>query len=75
MDSEGFEDAVSKHEQSSVYEEPMKIDDETNITPNNKDSDNIESPSKVKAAQNRTNFEGAPERQTCCAEPIKCIIF
>ena len=56
MDSEGFEDAVSKHEQSSVYEEPMKIDDETNITPNNKDSDNIESPSKVKAAQNRTNF-------------------
>ena len=74
MDSEGFEDAVSKHEQSSVYEEPMKIED-TNITPNNKDIEDNESPSKVKAAQNRTNFEGAPERPTCCAEPVKCIIF
>ena len=55
MDSELYEDAVSKHDKSSVYEEPMKIDDfKTNHTPENGGDD---FPNRVKGGQKRTLFE------------------
>ena len=73
MDSELYEDAVSKHDKSSVYEEPMKIDDfKTNHTPENGGDD---FPNRVQGGQNRTLFEGEGQRQFCCEGPKKCLIF
>lgn len=72
MDSELFEDAQSKIEKSSVYEEPMNIDDfETNHVSSPKEKEIT----KVRGGNKITSFEGEPQRDTCCPYPNTCVIF
>ena len=73
MDSELFEDARSKIEKSSVYEEPMNIDDfNTNQISSPKEK---EIPIRVRGGNKITSFEGEPRRDTCCPSPNTCVIF